>query len=63
MSELIRFVVKESESGMRLDQYLASIRQIISRTKAQKLLKSGKSRTVKTSNIEVIITTISIFIK
>ena len=41
MSEYIRCNVKESEAGMRLDQYLASMEQIVSRSQAQRLLKSG----------------------
>ena len=42
MSDYILYSVKEDESGMRLDQFLASIDQIVSRTQAQRLLKSGK---------------------
>ena len=41
MSDSIRCSVKESEAGMRLDQFLASMDQIVSRTQAQRLLKSG----------------------
>jgi len=41
MSDYIRCSVKESEAGMRLDQFLASMDQIVSRTQAQRLLKSG----------------------
>ena len=42
MSEYILCNVKESEAGMRLDQFLASMDQILSRSQAQRLLKSGK---------------------
>ena len=41
MSDYILCSVKESEAGMRLDQFLASMDQIVSRTQAQRLLKSG----------------------
>jgi len=41
MSDYIRCNVKESEAGMRLDQFLASMEQIVSRSQAQRLLKSG----------------------
>ena len=41
MSDYIRCNVKEKETGMRLDKFLASMDQIISRTQAQRLLKSG----------------------
>ncbi|MDC0230157.1 RluA family pseudouridine synthase [Deltaproteobacteria bacterium] len=41
MSNYILCSVKENETGMRLDQYLASMDQIVSRTQAQRLLKSG----------------------
>ena len=41
MSDYIRCNVKENETGMRLDQFLASMDQIVSRTQAQRLLKSG----------------------
>ena len=41
MRDYIRCNVKESEAGMRLDQYLASMEQIVSRSQAQRLLKSG----------------------
>jgi len=41
MSDYILFCVKENETGMRLDQFLASMDQIVSRTQAQRLLKSG----------------------
>ena len=41
MSDYIRCSVKESEAGLRLDQFLASMDQIVSRTQAQRLLKSG----------------------
>jgi len=41
MSDYILFSVKENETGMRLDQFLASMDQIVSRTQAQRLLKSG----------------------
>ena len=42
MSDYILCSVKESEAGMRLDQFLASMDQILSRSQAQRLLKSGK---------------------
>ena len=42
MSDYILFRVKENETGMRLDQFLASMDQILSRSQAQRLLKSGK---------------------
>ena len=41
MSDYILCSVKENETGMRLDQFLASMDQIVSRTQAQRLLKSG----------------------
>ena len=41
MSDYILRSVKENETGMRLDQFLASMDQIVSRTQAQRLLKSG----------------------
>ena len=41
MSDYIRCSVKENETGMRLDQFLASMDKIVSRTQAQRLLKSG----------------------
>ena len=41
MSEYIRYNVTKYEEGMRIDQFLASKGQIISRTKAKRLLKSG----------------------
>ena len=41
MSDYILCIVKENETGMRLDQFLASKDQIVSRTQAQRLLKSG----------------------
>ena len=41
MSDHILCSVKENETGMRLDQFLASMDQIVSRTQAQRLLKSG----------------------
>ena len=41
MSDYFRCNVKENETGMRLDQFLASMDQIVSRTQAQRLLKSG----------------------
>ena len=41
MSYYFRCNVKENEIGMRLDQFLASMDQIVSRTQAQRLLKSG----------------------
>ena len=41
MSDYILCNVKENETGMRLDQFLASMDQIVSRTQAQRLLKSG----------------------
>ena len=41
MSDYIIYSVKENETGMRLDQFLASMDQIVSRTQAQRLLKSG----------------------
>jgi len=41
MSDYIRYNVKESEAGMRLDKYLSSLGQIVSRSQAQRLLKSG----------------------
>ena len=41
MSDHILCSVKENETGMRLDQFLASMEQIVSRTQAQRLLKSG----------------------
>ena len=41
MNDYIHFYVKESEAGMRLDQILASIGQIVSRSEAQRILKSG----------------------
>jgi len=41
MNDYILFSVKENETGMRLDQFLASMDQIVSRTQAQRLLKSG----------------------
>ena len=41
MNDCIRCNVKENEAGMRLDQFLASMDQIVSRTQAQRLLKSG----------------------
>jgi len=41
MSDYILYSVKENEAGMRLDQFLASMDQIVSRTQAQRLLKSG----------------------
>ena len=41
MSDYILCSVKENETGMRLDQFLASMDQIVSRSQAQRLLKSG----------------------
>ena len=41
MSHYILCSVKENEKGMRLDQFLASMDKIVSRTQAQRLLKSG----------------------
>ena len=41
MSDYILYSVKENETGMRLDQFLATMDQIVSRTQAQRLLKSG----------------------
>ena len=41
MTDNIRCNVKDCEAGMRLDQFLASMGQIVSRTHAQRLLKSG----------------------
>ena len=41
MSDYIFCNVTENETGMRLDQFLASMDQIFSRTQAQRLLKSG----------------------
>ena len=41
MSDYIHCNVKENETGMRLDQFLASMDQIVSRSQAQRLLKSG----------------------
>ena len=38
MSDYILCSVKENETGMRLDQFLASMEQIVSRTQAQRLL-------------------------
>ena len=42
MSDYILCSVKERDAGMRLDQFLASMDQIVSRSQAQRLLKSGK---------------------
>ena len=41
MSNYIRCNVKDCEAGMRLDQFLASKEQLVSRSQAQRLLKSG----------------------
>ena len=41
MSHYILCSVKENEKGMRLDQFLVTMDQIVSRTQAQRLLKSG----------------------
>ena len=37
----LQYLIQESESGMRLDQLLTSLDEIVSRTQAQRLLKSG----------------------
>ncbi|MBG56499.1 MAG: RNA pseudouridine synthase [Deltaproteobacteria bacterium] len=41
MTDYIRFNVKESEAGMRLDQFLASMEKIVSRSEAQRILRAG----------------------
>ena len=41
MSDYISCCVKDNEAGMRLDQFLASMDEIVSRAQAQRLLKSG----------------------
>ena len=41
MTDNIRCNVKDCEAGMRLDLFLASKEQIVSRSQAQRLLKSG----------------------
>ena len=41
MTDNIRCNVKDCEAGMRLDQFLALKDQIVSRSQAQRLLKSG----------------------
>jgi len=37
----LQYLIQETESGMRLDQLLTSLDEIVSRTQAQRLLKSG----------------------
>ena len=37
----LQYLIQESESGMRLDQLLTSLDEIVSRTQAQRLLKTG----------------------
>ena len=37
----LQYLIQETESGMRLDQLLTSLDEIVSRTQAQRLLKTG----------------------